>query len=117
MTSKRVWRELVPLGYRLLENALTERNRHYRSFHQVPQTPSTNGLLEPKVNPDSIIARLRAMRTAMLVKDLAYLLGMGRNTVYLMIRSGRIPSIRIGSVVRVDPVQVADWLEERTVAA
>jgi excisionase family DNA binding protein len=57
------------------------------------------------------------MRSAISVTDLAEILSMGRNTIYVMVRAGRIPSMRIGSTLRIDPAEVANWLEERTRAA
>jgi excisionase family DNA binding protein len=57
------------------------------------------------------------MRSALSVTDLAEMLSMGRNTVYTLVRSGRIPSMKIGSVLRLDPAVIADWLECHSAAA
>jgi excisionase family DNA binding protein len=66
---------------------------------------------------DSIVCRLRRMRKALSVPELAEMLNMGRNTVYSQIKSGRIPSYRIGQTVRLDPAVIADWLEAQEMAA
>jgi excisionase family DNA binding protein len=67
--------------------------------------------------PTTIIERIRSMRSALSVTEFADLMGMGRNTVYTLVRSGRIPSMKVGSVLRLDPVIIADWLECRSDAA
>jgi excisionase family DNA binding protein len=71
----------------------------------------------PTRNPDSIVGRLRSMRSALTAPELAELLHLGRNTVYAQIKSGRIPSYRIGQTVRLDPAVIADWLEAQQMAA
>jgi excisionase family DNA binding protein len=49
--------------------------------------------------------------------ELVPLLGMSRTTVYQMVAEGRIPYIRIGSMVRFDPHAIAEWLRKHSVAA
>ena len=91
-------------------------NKNCRTFGQAPTVLITIDRGVPS-NPDTIVARIRAMRSALSVTKLADLLGMGRNTVYVLVRSGKIPSMRIAGTVRLDPAAIADWLEERSMAA
>ena len=65
----------------------------------------------------TLVARLRAMETALSVSDLAELLSMGRNTMHVWVRSGKVPSYKIGNTIRIDPIEAADWLESRRMAA
>jgi excisionase family DNA binding protein len=56
------------------------------------------------------------MQVALTVTALAEILAMGRNTVYTQVKSGRIPSYRLGATVRLDPSVIADWLEAQEMA-
>jgi len=47
------------------------------------------------------------------VRDMQSLLRLGRNTVYDLATRGVLPSIRIGSRVRFEPVKIRAWLEAR----
>ncbi len=67
--------------------------------------------------PATIVTRLRSMETALSLTELARILGMGRNTVYTMARSGRIPAYKFGSTLRADPIEIADWMERHSNAA
>jgi len=69
-----------------------------------PKTPVT-----PK--PLTIAARLRAMTSAISLTELAAILGMGRNTIYTQARAGKIPTHKVGSTLRADPIEIADWWE------
>ena len=62
----------------------------------------------------TIVEQLRIRKSALSVAELAKLLSMGTRTIYAGIKSGRIPSIRILGTVRLDPQQIAVWLEERS---
>lgn len=69
----------------------------------------------PSPNPDgtaprTLIQQLEERTTAMSVKELATLLSVGPNSIYDIIKAGRLPCIRIGTTVRLDPKEVADWL-------
>jgi excisionase family DNA binding protein len=61
----------------------------------------------------SIISHIRSRRSAWTADQLAALFEMSSKTIYKMAASGRIPSFRIGGVVRFDPGATADWLEAR----
>ena len=62
-------------------------NSNYRSFEELPLT-------------------LR-------VEDLMPILGIGRNTAYELVRSGKIRSIRIGRQLRIPKDAIQDYLAQR----
>jgi excisionase family DNA binding protein len=74
---------------------------------------TTNATEEPM----SIPAILRSRRAAWTAEELAELLSLKKTTIYDMARSGRLPSLRIGSNVRFDPATTAAWLEQHEHAA
>jgi excisionase family DNA binding protein len=45
------------------------------------------------------------------LQEAAAFLGIGRNTLYLAAREGRIPSFKVGSLVRFDLDELRAWLE------
>jgi excisionase family DNA binding protein len=56
-----------------------------------------------------------AQRTEMLkVKELAAILRVSVRSVYNAIENDRLPVIRIGAVIRIDPVDAAAWLSARS---
>ncbi len=48
------------------------------------------------------------------VRETADHLGVGRNTVYDLIRAGDLPHMRIGRTIRVPRQQLAAWIAART---
>ena len=51
---------------------------------------------------------------ALCVDDLASVLGIGRNSVYALVRSGQIRSIRIGKQIRIPRDALRDFLQGDT---
>ena len=47
------------------------------------------------------------------VEDLMPILGIGRNTAYELVRSGKIRSIRIGRQLRIPKEAIQDYLAQR----
>ena len=47
------------------------------------------------------------------VEDLMPILGIGRNTAYELVRSGKIRSIRIGRQLRIPKDAIQDYLTQR----
>lgn len=47
---------------------------------------------------------------ALTVKDLMPLLGIGRNTAYALVRTGVIPSIKVGRQLRIPRQALIDYL-------
>lgn len=46
--------------------------------------------------------------------EAAALLGLGRSTVYRLLQSGELPSIRVGRAVRVPRASLARWIAAQT---
>lgn len=72
------------------------------------QMPNSSGDLATKIE------QLQGLLTA---PQLVPLLGMSRTTIYQYVADGRIPYIRIGTMIRFDPHAIAAWLREHAVAA
>jgi excisionase family DNA binding protein len=45
--------------------------------------------------------------------DLRKMLGVGRNTVYFLLRENKIPSIRIGKIYRIPKVNIIKYLQSK----
>lgn len=60
-------------------------------------------------------SRLEKMTGLLTASELSPLIGVGRTELYEMAAEGRIPSYRIGTMVRFDPVEVARWLRDRQI--
>jgi excisionase family DNA binding protein len=58
---------------------------------------------------------IQASNRAWTLAELAKLLHCSRTTLYDMVERGRIPHLRVGSMLRFDPVATAQWLRERTI--
>jgi excisionase family DNA binding protein len=56
-------------------------------------------------SPNNFTALLRA-------EEVADILNIGKSTVYLRIKCGDIPSIRVGSSVRVLPEDLANYIQQ-----
>lgn len=48
------------------------------------------------------------------VREAAGHLGVSRNTVYDLIRSGDLPHLRIGTRIRIPTQPLRDWIADRT---
>ena len=54
-----------------------------------------------------------ALSLTLRVEDLMPILGIGRNTAYELVRSGKIRSIRIGRQLRIPKDAIQDYLAQR----
>lgn len=70
-----------------------------------------------EVEAGTIIERIRAKKSALSVTEFAMLMGTGKAKIYRMVKAGRLPAIQFGDALKFDPKVIADWLEERSVAA
>jgi excisionase family DNA binding protein len=50
---------------------------------------------------------------ALTVRQLAVILGCSKRQIYQLIQDERMPALKIGSLIRLDPFVVADWLRSR----
>lgn len=46
------------------------------------------------------------------VKDVAAILSIGQNTAYELVRSGQIPSVRIGGIYRISKDALVDYIKK-----
>ena len=61
----------------------------------------------------NLIQELESRHGAMKVSDLTELLGVDDKHIYRMAARGRLPSFHVGSAVRFDPQEVANWLRSK----
>ena len=59
---------------------------------------------------ENIVYSMEALPLTLKVEELMPVLGIGRNTAYELVRSGKIRSIRIGRKIRVPRDAVAEFL-------
>lgn len=64
-----------------------------------------------------LIAVIERRERAWSASELAELLGCSDKHIYSLAKSGRMPHLRIGGVIRFDPRATAAWLRERYIAA
>lgn len=60
--------------------------------------------------PMSLPDRIERLGRALTADELARMLTVSRITIFKHAKTGRIPSFRIGTCVRFDPKNVAQWL-------
>src|SRR6266851_5652772 len=85
--------------------AAAEVNPHRRYMHSCnPQ----NSMAEPM----SLADRIERIGRALTADELANMLTVSKVTIFKQAKAGRIPSFRIGTCVRFDPMSVARWLRE-----
>jgi excisionase family DNA binding protein len=63
----------------------------------------------------SLASRVRNMPGALDAEALAKLLGVAKVTILRRARRGKIPSFRIGPLIRFDPHAISKWLLEQGV--
>src|ERR1700694_270993 len=62
----------------------------------------------------TVVERLRGNARLLAPKEVAQILKVHQETVYLLIRNDGLPSVRVGRVRRIDSVLLANWLSERS---
>jgi len=60
----------------------------------------------------SLADQIENLGHALTAQELAKLLQVNPDTIWKMAKQSRIPSFRVGSAVRFDPKNVADWLRQ-----
>ena len=66
------------------------------------------------VQVESPLATIARKKTFMTCDELADLLCCDKSLIYKQVKSGRLPAIKIASMIRLDPSVVAAWLQDRT---
>jgi excisionase family DNA binding protein len=64
-----------------------------------------------------LVAIIEGKCGAWSASELAELLGCSGKHIYALAKTGRMPHLRIGGMIRFDPRVTADWLRERSIAA
>jgi excisionase family DNA binding protein len=94
-----------------------------------PNTKTKHSILAPKRPPatarsadivsasTNLIALVEKRSGAWSAPELAELLGCTGKHIYALAKTGRLPHLRIGSMIRFDPVATAEWLRNRFIAA
>ena len=73
----------------------------------------------PKKNPDtshsrsSLAVEFENMNRALRASEVAKMLSTSKMTIYRLVERGTIPHFRIGSSIRFDPKEIADWLRTK----
>jgi excisionase family DNA binding protein len=65
----------------------------------------------------TLIEQIATRRTAMTLKEFASMMGINYATAWDMANDGRLPVMRVGSSLRLDPKTTAEWLHQRTSSA
>jgi len=60
----------------------------------------------------SLASKILSHNGAMTAEELAELLGVSRLTILRRAKRGTIPSFHIGTCVRFDPANIANWLKQ-----
>ncbi len=60
-----------------------------------------------------LIAELSSRRKALTVLELANLLAISKQSAYEHIKRGSLPALQLGNTIRLNPRDVARWLESR----
>lgn len=63
------------------------------------------------------LEQLGSRRELLTAEELAALLNVSEKTIYRWSKSGSLPSVRLGALVRFEPATVSLWLRERGAAA
>ena len=73
------------------------------------ETPETNETLPSPKKMLGIASRFAAFDHALNINEVADILGFNKKTIERMARADRIPSFKIGNLVRFDPRHLAEW--------
>jgi excisionase family DNA binding protein len=65
----------------------------------------------------SLADRVLEFETAITVQQLATILQCSRGQIYKLIDEKRLPALKVGTLVRLDPTQVADWIRSKMTIA
>jgi len=61
----------------------------------------------------TVIQSIREMKNLITVPILATKTGLSKKAIYNCVERGTIPYLRLGTAIRFDPKEIADWLEQR----
>ena len=81
---------------------------HHQREERVPIEPNSTSVPTPPAAPPRSSAPLLFRPT-----EAAHALGLGRSTIYELMRSGELPVIHIGRAARIPCQAVEAWISER----
>jgi excisionase family DNA binding protein len=87
-----------------------------RQVVRLDSSPPKSRIDVTSVSPN-IVALIEGRAEAWSARELAQLIGCTGKHIYALAKSGRMPHLRIGGMVRFDPLATAEWLRQRYVAA
>jgi len=92
----------------------------------MPETPLQSAQHPPPIrnvkrtagspNPNAIVRRLRERKTFLGTREVTALLNIDRRCLGEWVRKGYIRAYRIGQKNIFDPVELADWIEARSLS-
>ena len=66
--------------------------------------------MNPDINSENQVSNIEILLSC---TDIAKVLKISRSTAYLLVQTGEIPSVRIGSSVRVMPKDLREFIESK----
>jgi excisionase family DNA binding protein len=89
-------------------------------IHPAQQSPPPSQSLRRRragsPNPNAIVPRLRERKTFLGTREVTALLGVDRKWLGERVRKGYIRAYRVGQKYVFDPVELADWIEARSLS-
>jgi excisionase family DNA binding protein len=77
--------------------------------------PEENGFDISACAEQTLAEMIASRDKAWKLEELASLLNCSRGKLYKMVNTGRIPYIRVGSMIRFDPKSTSEWIEDKAV--
>lgn len=77
--------------------------------------PVNNATVNPGAPCETLIQRIAMHKNALTLREFAELYSIGYKTAFTWATRGEIPAIQIGSLWRIDPVELIRWIEEKQV--
>lgn len=82
----------------------------------MPQVKKREVVEMPSPAGKTIVEQIAERRSAFSLREFAEITGISYNAAFDMATNGRLPVMRIGSSIRLDPKTTAQWLRERSTA-
>lgn len=65
---------------------------------------------------DTLVEYFRSRKAMMRAGEFAEIMSISERQVRSLIQTGRLPGIRIGGSIRIDPYEIARWLDSKRTA-
>jgi excisionase family DNA binding protein len=87
-------------------------------YDSLPSRTTTFDLMGSAAESETSLAdRVLEFETAITVQQLATILQCSRGQIYKLIDEKRLPALKVGTLVRLDPTHVADWIRSKMTIA